>query len=107
MDQNETQWDRLLKIKTTGRDDSHSDQYRYPYEPTQYCVLERLAHSGLIGKVRRNKLSKGSGNSRKNTVLLTPSEGRHGSVQILCSAGYKYSDVQNSSGLDFIAGGEE
>lgn len=38
MDQNETQWDRLLKIKTTGRDDSHSDQYRYPYEPTQYCV---------------------------------------------------------------------
>ena len=50
MDQNETQWDRLLKIKTTGRDDSHSDQYRYPYEPTQYCVLERLAHSGLIGK---------------------------------------------------------
>ena len=49
MDQNETQWDRLLKIKTTGRDDSHSDQYRYPYEPTQYCVLERLAHSGLIG----------------------------------------------------------
>lgn len=50
MDQNETQLDRLLKIKTTGRDDSHSDQYRYPYEPTQYCVLERLAHSGLIGK---------------------------------------------------------
>lgn len=34
MNQNETQWDKLLKIKTTGRDDSHSDQYRYPYEPT-------------------------------------------------------------------------
>ena len=31
----------------------------------------------------------------------------HGSLQILCSAGYKYSDVQNSSGLDFIVGGEE
>ena len=48
MNQNETQWDKLLKIKTTGRDDSHSDQYRYPYEPTSYMVLERLANSGLI-----------------------------------------------------------
>ena len=50
MDQNETQWDKLLKIRTTGRDDSHSDQYRYPYEPTPYCVLERLANSGMIGE---------------------------------------------------------
>lgn len=50
MNQNETQWDKLLKIKTTGRDDSHSDQYRYPYEPTSYMVLERLANSGLIRK---------------------------------------------------------
>ena len=54
MNQNEMQWDKLLKIKTTGRDDSNSDQYRYPYEPTPYCVLERLASSGYIGK--RNKL---------------------------------------------------
>ena len=50
MNQNETQWDKLLKIKTTGRDDSHSDQYRYPYEATSYMVLERLANSGLIRK---------------------------------------------------------
>ena len=50
MNDNETQWDKLLKIKTTGRDDSHSDQYRYPYEPTSYMVLERLANSGLIRK---------------------------------------------------------
>ena len=48
MAQIETQWDKILKIKTTGRDDSHSDQYNYPYEPTPYCVLERLAGSGLI-----------------------------------------------------------
>ena len=57
--------------------------------------------------LRRSKLSKSSGNSRMNAVLLMPSEGPHGSLQILCSAGYKYSDVQNSSGLDFIVGGEE
>ena len=47
---NENTWDKLLKIKTTGRDDSNSDQYCYPYEPTPYCVLERLANSGYIGK---------------------------------------------------------
>ena len=43
-------WDKLLHIKTTGRDDSNSDQYRYPYEPTPYSVLVRLANSGFIRK---------------------------------------------------------
>ena len=47
---NENTWDKLLQIKTTGRDDSNSDQFRYPYEPTPYVVLERLANSGLIHK---------------------------------------------------------
>jgi len=51
---NEHQWDKLLKIKTSGRDDSHSDTYRYPYEPTPYKVLERLAATGLI--TRKNRL---------------------------------------------------
>lgn len=46
----EAKWDKLLKIKTSGRDDSHSDQYRYPYEPTPYSVLERLANSQFIRK---------------------------------------------------------
>lgn len=63
MDQKEIQWDKMLKIKTSGRDDSHSDQYRYPYEPTPYCVLERLANSGWIGK--KNKvLDYGTGKGR-------------------------------------------
>ena len=47
-EQLESQWDKMLKIKTTGRDDSHADAFCYPYEPTPYCVLERLANSGLI-----------------------------------------------------------
>ena len=47
---NENTWDKLLQIKTTGRDDSNSDQFRYPYEPTPYVVLERLANSGFIHK---------------------------------------------------------
>ena len=47
---NENTWDKLLQIKTTGRDDSNANQYNYPYEPTPYSVLERLANSGLIRK---------------------------------------------------------
>lgn len=50
MTDNENTWDKLLHIKTTGRDDSGADQYRYPYEPTPYSVLERLANSGFINK---------------------------------------------------------
>ena len=46
----EVRWNRLLRIKTAGRDDSSADQYRYPYEPTPYSVLERLAGSGWIRK---------------------------------------------------------
>ena len=63
MNQNETQWDRFLKIRTSGRDDSHADQYRYPYEPTAYVVLERLANSGLIRK-NNTVLDYGTGKGR-------------------------------------------
>ena len=47
---NENIWDKLLQIKTTGRDDSKSGQTCYPYEATPYPVLERLANYGLIRK---------------------------------------------------------
>ena len=46
----EISWDNRLQIKTVGRDDTNSDEYRYPYEPTPYSVLERLASTGLFGK---------------------------------------------------------
>ena len=46
----EESWDKLLRIHTTGRDDSKADQFRYPYEPTPYSVLQRLANEGLIRK---------------------------------------------------------
>lgn len=45
----ESAWDKRLQIRTTGRDEVNADQYRYPYEPTPYCVLERLVNSCLIG----------------------------------------------------------
>lgn len=45
---NEEQWDKKLKIQTMGREDAHSDEYHYPYEPTPYSVLKRLAESEYI-----------------------------------------------------------
>ena len=48
MTHHEQLWDQRLRICTTGRDESGADQYRHPYEPTPYRVLERLAESGLI-----------------------------------------------------------
>lgn len=46
----EKDWDKKLKIDTCGRMADHEDEYHYPYEPTPYCVLERLVESGYIGK---------------------------------------------------------
>ena len=46
----EYSWDKLLQIETAGRDDTNSDEYRYPYEPTSYRVLQRLVDSDLIGE---------------------------------------------------------
>ena len=40
--------DKQLKIQTTGRDDSKENTYHYPYEPTPYTVLKRLAESEYL-----------------------------------------------------------
>ena len=44
----ESAWDAALGIRTIGRDETGADQYHHPYEPTPYCVLERLADSGMV-----------------------------------------------------------
>ncbi|MBQ7497375.1 MAG: class I SAM-dependent methyltransferase [Selenomonas sp.] len=59
----EQEWDNLLGIKTTGRDDSISDLTRFPYEPTDYRVLEQVASTGLIGK-KNTLLDYGCGKGR-------------------------------------------
>lgn len=83
MIENEHQWDKLLGIKTSGRDDSQSDQYRYPYEPTPYSVLERLALSGYIGK-KNTVIDYGCGKGRVDFYL---------SYQTRChSVGIEYND---------------
>ncbi len=50
---NDESWDKRLGVRTSGRDASNADTYNYPYEPTDYCVLERVAESGLIRKKDR------------------------------------------------------
>ncbi len=80
---NEIQWDKLLKIKTTGRDDTNADQYRFPYEPTPYSVLERLANSGYIRK-KNVLIDYGCGKGRVSLFL---------SYQTRCrSIGVEYDD---------------
>ena len=49
MANHEKNWDKLLQIQTCGRDESNADAYHHPYEPTPYCVLERLEQSGFFG----------------------------------------------------------
>lgn len=66
--QNEQNWDRLLHVHTMGRDDSRSDQYRYPYEPTPYSVLERLVNTGMIRK-ENTLLDYGCGKGRVDFFL--------------------------------------
>ena len=67
-EKNEIRWDKLLHIQTMGRDDSNSDQYRYPYEPTPYSVLERLANTGYIRK-NNTLLDYGCGKGRVDFFL--------------------------------------
>ena len=50
MANHENSWEKLLQIRTCGRDELGADEYHHPYEPTSYSVLERLADSGLIRK---------------------------------------------------------
>jgi SAM-dependent methyltransferase len=68
MADNENTWDKLLQIKTTGRDDSNAGQYYYPYEPTPYPVLERLANTGHIRK-KDTVLDYGCGKGRVDFFL--------------------------------------
>ena len=68
MTERELLWDKRLQIRTAGRDEQNADQYRFPYEPTPYSVLERLADSGLIGK-RDVVLDYGCGKGRVGFFL--------------------------------------
>lgn len=64
----EKQWEKLLRIKTTGRDDTHSNSTFFPYEPSSYQVLERLVKSGYISK-KNTVVDYGCGKGRVSFFL--------------------------------------
>ena len=91
VEKNEQNWDKLLHIHTMGRDDSRSDQYRYPYEPTPYSVLERLANTGYIRK-GNTLLDYGCGKGRVDFFL---------SYQTRCySIGVEYDDRIHAKAME-------
>ena len=59
----ENSWDKLLNIRTTGRDDLNANHINYAYEPTPYSVLERLKDSGRFGK-KNTLIDYGAGKGR-------------------------------------------
>lgn len=63
MDFDEFFIDAKLHIDTVGRNDKYSDTFRYPYEPTAYTVLERVAESCYITK-EDGLIDYGSGKGR-------------------------------------------
>ena len=95
----ETQWDKLLRIKTTGRDDTHADQYRYPYEPTPYVVLERLAESGYV--TRKNLLvDYGAGKGRVGFFLSYQTRCRYVGIEYderICQTAWKNKEAAVSA----------
>ena len=44
----EEKWEKKLKIRTLGGANHEADGENYPYEPTPYSVLVRLAKSGIL-----------------------------------------------------------
>ena len=68
MTDHEKTWDACLGIQTAGRDDLGADNWHHPYEPTPYCVLERLVSSGLIGE-KNTVLDYGCGKGRVGFFL--------------------------------------
>ncbi len=87
----EAKWDKLLGIKTGGRDDSRADTFHYPYEPTPYAVLERLAESGYIGK-KNTLIDYGCGKGRVDFYL---------SYQTKCrSIGIEYDERMYERAMD-------
>ncbi|MBQ9609418.1 MAG: SAM-dependent methyltransferase [Lachnospiraceae bacterium] len=47
-DFNEIFQDELLQIDTIGRDESYSNNSRYPYQPTPYVILDKIIESGVL-----------------------------------------------------------
>ena len=91
----EIEWDQLLGIRTSGRDDSQAGVNYYPYESTPYLVLSRLAQSGLIRK-QNTLLDYGCGKGRVGFFLSYQT--RCKSIGIECDERLYQSALRNHEG---------
>lgn len=105
MNQMENEWDKLLKIRTTGRDDTNSDQYRFPYEPTPYAVLQRLTNTGYIGK-KDIVLDYGCGKGRVDFFLSYQTRAKTIGIEydarIFATAMENHKNAANAGRITFI-----
>ena len=99
----EQEWDKKLNINTIGRDASIEDNYHFPYEPTPYCVLERLVESGYINK-KNQIVDYGSGKGRVPLFLNYKLECRAIGVdfsQKFCNMALKNKETSKIKDVDF------
>ena len=61
-------WERKLRIRTEGENFHVADGENFPYEPTPYSVLERLAKSGYL-KRENTLVDYGCGKGRASFML--------------------------------------
>ena len=106
----ENAWDELLQINTIGRDDLNADEYRHPYEPTPYCVLERLSGSGLIGE-NDTVLDYGCGKGRVDFFLVYETKAKTIGVEyderIYADALENQRDAVSKAGTEFVLANAE
>ena len=88
----EIKGERLLNIKTNGRDASDPDKDHHPYEPTPYCVLERLAASGHL-KEADTLVDYGCGKGRASLFLSNRTGCR--SIGVECGRGFLLEALEN------------
>jgi len=97
--------DKLLNIKTSGRDDSMSNFENFPYEATPYSVLQILASSGYITK-RDRIVDFGCGKGRVDFFLAYSCKanmiGVEYDLRLYNSALNNYRNCKYSSKVEFV-----
>lgn len=87
----EIELDKILKIKTTGRDDTNSNYLNFPYEPTPYVVLQSLINTGYITK-KDKVIDYGCGKGRVSFYLAYSTKAK--------TIGIEYDDKLYNQALD-------
>ena len=100
----EQEYDKILNIKTSGRDDSLSDLTNFPYEATPYLVLERLLEYNYISK-KDLLIDFGCGKGRVDFFFSSNTKCKSIGIEfskILYDRAIKNKESSNLNRVDFI-----